>query len=105
MELEALTAREALWKILALTHEPVTRSPAVVLAEVAKTTRDGLDRTQPVDFELSDQLADRLAEAHKLLAEIREGAEHSPSISSRADRIAEALALPPDLEAMIERRR
>jgi hypothetical protein len=51
-------------------------------------------------FELTDELADRLAVAHRLLREIREGTE----LAVIAGEIEDALALPPDLEAMVERR-
>jgi hypothetical protein len=45
-------------------------------------------------------LADRLAVAHRLLREIREGTE----LAVIAGEIEDALALPSDLEAMVERR-
>jgi hypothetical protein len=53
------------------------------------------------DVELSDALADRLARAHQLLGSIRNGGD----LAVLSGDIDEALCLPPDLEAMVERRR
>jgi len=58
----------------------------------------GLNQTAPPNFELTDQLADRLAEAHGVLMDAKIGGKVP------TDRVNEVLALPPDLEAMVERR-
>lgn len=88
------TAREALLEIRRLLRmEGVPGSRMDVIAEA------GLTRREPVNFELSDQLADRLAEAHKLLRKVLE-----TEMASMGGEIDKALALPPDLEAMVDRR-
>ena len=74
-------------------------------ARIDRIAAQGLDLNAISNFELTDQLADRLAEAHSILAALQ--AADIGSISQGLDlrgKIAEALALPPDLEAMIERR-
>jgi C4-dicarboxylate-specific signal transduction histidine kinase len=90
------TPREALLMIRARIAATVESSS--LLMEIDELLNEGLATS--ANFELSDTLADRLAEAHEVLrvfASRRNG--------EREDRrVAEALALPPDLEAMIERR-
>lgn len=100
MSLRPQTAREALLEIrrLAATIDPAKLVSLEAFDEVA---REGLERRSPIDFELSDQLADRLAEAHKVLRELRDGGADIARLSGEID---EAIVLPPDLEAMIERR-
>lgn len=106
-DLHPLTAREALLAILLVIqddHKQVSGYPSHLetLRAIERQAREGLDRRSMENFELSDQLADRLASAHKLLAEIRENGRDDPG--TFAGDIDQALALPPDLEAMIERR-
>lgn len=94
MIFEPMTAREALLEIRRQIAGYETMEDIDALCVV------GLDRTAPPDFELTDHLADRLAEAHEVLrvfATRRNGERENR-------RVAEALALPPDLEAMVERR-
>lgn len=104
MRLEPLTAREALllirWKIAQADLNSAGQH-AIVLDQIAE---QGLSRTEPVNFELSDQLADRLAEAHNVLRAIRDLIEGDPSCERTLGEINGVLALPPDLEAMVERR-
>lgn len=92
------TAREALLEIRRLAAGMTKPIATTAFDEVAA---EGLARTAPENYELTDQLADRLAEAHKVLAELRDGGADIARLSGEID---EALALPPDLEAMIERR-
>jgi len=103
MDLRPLTAREALWLIRYEIAQPVLDSETS--QRLDRIAAQGLDLSQPQNFELSDQLADRLAEAHGLLARLQHVELRSPSegLDLRGD-IAGALALPPDLEAMVERR-
>jgi hypothetical protein len=91
MSFEPLTAREALLEIRRQTRGWDT------LEGIDKIAQAGLDQSAPPNFELTDQLADRLAEAHFVLREAKRD-----QISWSA--IDEVLALPPDLEAMVERR-
>lgn len=104
---EVLTAREALFAIR-LAVQDVNQGAGNAreimragLDEVSQLAVEGLRHTGMVNFELSDQLADRLAEAHKVLRELREGGGDVADLSGEID---EALALPPDLEAMVDRR-
>lgn len=95
---DPLTAREALLEIrrFLASGDLLSVANGAALDEIAKA---GLDRTETVNFELSDLLADRLAEAHERLREAVDPEGHL-----HLDQVREALALPPDLEAMIERR-
>lgn len=100
---EPLTAREALLEIRRQINGYET------MAEIDEIAQAGLDRTDPANFELTDHLADRLAEAHKVLRGIVEGHDQArPGRSFLTDEFADVLrgvlALPPDLEAMVERR-
>lgn len=92
------TAREACLEVrrLAATIDPAKVVSLDAFDEVAV---DGLANNTPTNFELTDQLADRLAEAHALLRRVLEGG-HVPGGD-----LAEALALPPDLEMMMVERR
>jgi hypothetical protein len=74
------------------------------LERIETIAKAGLDRTSPPNFELTDQLADRLAEAHEVLRKLVDMAPEGPEERDLVDSAAEALALPPDLEAMVERR-
>lgn len=108
MSLRPQTAREALLEIrrLAATIAP---SQLVSFEAFDEVAREGLERSGPVNFELSDQLADRLAEAHSLLGEMRnsvtfQSIEPGSPAESLFERMNRALSLPPDLESMVERR-
>jgi hypothetical protein len=103
MDLRPLTAREALWLIRYELAQPILDSETS--QRLDRIAAQGLDMSAPQNFELSDQLADRLAEAHGLLARIERVELLSPSqgLDLRGE-IRGALALPPDLEAMVERR-
>lgn len=90
------TAREALLEIRRFAGPTQARDGLEYVDAIAEA---GLNCSGLENFELSDQLADLLAEAHKLLREVRE-----TEMASMGGRIDEALALPPDLEAMVERR-
>jgi hypothetical protein len=97
VQFRPLTAREALLAIRA-------RRTLGVDPELERLISEGLDRSGIENFELTDLLADRLAEAHKVLRETRTEIVNSRTSRSSVNRIDEALALPPDLEAMVERR-
>ncbi len=77
------------------------------IGEIDKLAQNGL-RTDLMrgGYELTDQLADRLADAHHILGEISsEAAVKHGRVSGRTrERIGEALALPPDIESMMEHR-
>jgi hypothetical protein len=96
-EPEVLTAREALFAIKGAAKQP---NVGAAIEEVRELADEGLRRTGIVNFELSDQLADRFAAAYKLLRELREGGD----VATLSGEIDEALALPPDIEAMVDRR-
>jgi hypothetical protein len=100
---EPMTAREALLAIQLVNDaddRQVSGYPTHLetMRAIFRLTEVGLDRIAPPNFELTDQLADRLAEAHGLLARVANGeyVEHRE--------IHEVRTLPPDLEAMVERR-
>lgn len=110
---DPITAREALLEIKhrAARAQGIERDrerASAVFGAIEQTAKAGLDRSGMENFELSDQLADRLAEAHKVLRELVNEPDHNgerPDLSEQqADRAREALTLPPDLEAMVERR-
>lgn len=104
------TAREALYEVrrrvelvrgdndIRYLHNRDADLMLIHLRSLDAVAKAGLDRTEPINFELSDQLADRLAEAHALLREIA-----TKHVEPR--RLQEVLSLPPDLETMVERRR
>lgn len=71
---------------------------------IDELARVGLEETGRNDFHTIDQLADRLAEAHEVLQKLVDIAPEGPEERSLVDSAAEVLALPPDLEAMVERR-
>lgn len=100
-----MTPREALLEIRRQVHGYET------MDEIDQIAQAGLDRFSALNTELSDLLADRLAEAHKLLRELNlmlpakgqivaASAENEDTLA----RIPSVLSLPPDLEAMVERR-
>lgn len=96
------TAREALLEIRRVAAGVHVDLDVSLLGEqVDRVALEGLRRTEPINFELSDQLADRLAEAHRVLRELRDGGADIARLSGEID---EALSLPPDLETIVERR-
>lgn len=100
---EILTAREALFEIRRIAPKGAEFQELAIFDRIEEIAQQGLNRTQTANFELSDQLADRLAEAHGILREWdKEGSPDNVDLESRT---SEALALPPDIEAMVERRR
>lgn len=100
------TAREALFEIRRHAAEVhVDTDPSDFACEVDRVALEGLDRREPINFELSDSLADRLAEAHAILRGLRQ--QNIGAFSQGVDlngKIDEALSLPPDLETVVERR-
>jgi hypothetical protein len=101
-----LSAREALLAVrfdIAGLH--VDSDLDAAIEKIDRQAADGLGLlgARP-DFELTDQLADRLAEAHEVLRKLVDMAPEGPEERDLVGSAAEALALPPDLEAMIERR-
>lgn len=114
MTVEPLTAREALFAIVGAAKQ---NNLGAAIKDVQELAETGLHAQGMVNFELTDQLADRLAEAHKLLADLRDSGMLDPdTLAEGGDpdgltlgrklvgRVGEVLALPPDLEAMVERR-
>lgn len=110
------TAREALLMILDEVPQPeagdylIKRASMTMIREIAQ---QGLQRKMHQGWE--DQLADRLAEAHKLLREVAVVFGEHLGDEARADLLAEknpmldveidtALAVPPAVQAVIERR-
>lgn len=94
----ARSPREALLEIRRLA---ATIETPVSYAAIDEVALDGLSARGMENFELSDQLADRLAEAHGILRDLRRDGD---TASIPVGRLEEALALPPDIEAMIDRR-
>lgn len=101
--LQPQTAREALFEIRRLSAGVHVDTDASELAcEIDCVALEGLQRAAPVNFELTDQLTDRLAEAHTVLREVdREGWADNTDLENR---VSETLVLPTDLETMVERR-
>lgn len=110
MELRPNTAREALLQVRLELSQPIIDSE--MRTRIDRICQLGLDQPGLWNFELVDLVADRLAQAHHLLREIRELikddivesnplTERNPMLDVEIDT---ALALPPDLESMIERR-
>lgn len=103
-QVHPLTAREALW---AIRHDIAQGNYKIYLGGIDRMAAEGLDlRTIGVgNFELTDDLADRLAEAHKVLGDVRNALIPNGEVGEDLlQRMNEALALPPDIEAMVERR-
>lgn len=100
LDFEPVSPREALLaiKFARLGQEDLTADPDFDL--IVAYADAGLSRRSPANFELSDQLADRLAKALKVLSEVRE----SGDVAALSGDINECLVLPPDIEAMVERR-
>lgn len=105
-DLRPQTAREALFEVRRRAAEVHVDTDASDFAcEVDKVALEGLDRREPINFELTDELADRLAEAHAILRGLRQ--QNIGAFSQGVDlngKIDEALALNPGLETMVERR-
>jgi hypothetical protein len=103
------TAREALLEIKRIAQTDPDPTHRVSWIDVVAD--QGLTRTEPYNFELGDHLADRLAEAHRLLVGILGQDEiggmvvhQNGQVVTLAGAIREVLSLPPDLETMVERR-
>lgn len=98
--MEPQTAREALFEIRRQAAEVHLDTDVDTFScAIDKTALEGLAHTHPINFELSDETADRLAEALKLLQRVRE-----EGVTELAAEIAEQLVLPPQIEAMMDRR-
>lgn len=98
---EPRTPREALLAIRAECRGiHVDSDPFEVGTLVDRLAEDGLRPTRPDTFEYTDQLTERLARALHLLSQVREEAADVSVLSGEID---EALALPPDIEAAVER--
>lgn len=79
-------------------------APVTVSSDVDEIAGEGL-RPSPGSYELTDLLADRLAEAHRLLRPIADNDDITMLIGRDTNiEILETLALPPDIEEMVERR-
>lgn len=111
-EFRPLTAREALLSIRIETGAATTTPPGRLLVNIAEFAEEGLNCWGMENFEQSDRLADSLAEAHGVLREIRNLIKDDtiesnpltvrhPMLDVEIDGV---LALPPDQEAMINRR-
>lgn len=95
------TAREALLELRGwAARQGEARNGCEYVAAIAEA---GLAQNGLANYELTDQLADRLAEAHKVLLRIQGGLVGS-QVDEVLEEIGKALSLPPDLEAMVERR-
>lgn len=95
-EFYPFTAREALLEIRRIAETGPSSIETEMIDQVAKV---GLDAPGMENYETTDRLADRLAEAHALLGQLRK-----PEHESLLGDIDGVLVLPPDLEAMIDRR-
>lgn len=95
-EFYPFTAREALLEIRRIAE---TGPDSIETEMIAAVTKVGLDTLGMENFETTDRLADRLAEAHDLLGKMRQ-----PEHEALLGEIDAVLALPPDLEAMLDRR-
>lgn len=109
VDFQPQTAREALFEIRRrFAAGTICDDMLGLLNDIDRIAELGLARTEPFNFELNDRLGDKLAEAHKLLRRIErqmlhgQGGEKGEPLLSEA--LAEVLSLPPDLEAVVERR-
>lgn len=103
---EPQTAREALLE-MRLRIAMISRfdsDTGAFLQGLYDVAEAGLSCSGMANFELVDQLADRLAEAHKLLRELGEVQLTPEDDSELVARIPMVLSLPPDLDTMVERR-
>lgn len=99
LELRPVTAREALLQIRAIVSRCGQLSGRSILNDIDNVAAAGLDLSAPANFELTDTIADYFAAAIEVLRKLRE-----PEHESLLSEIDQVLALPPDLEAMVERR-
>lgn len=107
LDIEPLTAREALLLILHVLDNQVASGG--LRPRVRSVAEQGLKRDEPPNFELTDELADRLAEAHKVLRGLVDGHDQArPGRSFLTDQFANelrgVLMLPSSLKAMVDRR-
>lgn len=96
------TAREALFEIRLRIAEMPSREDIITPGELDAIAALGLERREPFNFELGDEVGDRLAEAHRVLRRVDK--EGFPDNTDLEGEVAEALVLPPQLEAIVERR-
>jgi hypothetical protein len=102
-----LTAREALLEIRRVCESVhVDIDSGDLATSIELVAMKGLERNSLENFELVDQLADRLGEAHQMLKaiayQVETGGLTGPATA--AFDVGAVLSLPPDLEAMVERR-
>lgn len=101
IEFDPVSPREALLEIRRLyAAAGISDDLLGLLGRIDVTAQAGLNRRAPQNFELNDELGDRLAKALKVLSELRENGD----VAALSGEIDEALVLPPDIEAMVERR-
>lgn len=99
------TAREALFEIRRLyAGSRITDDVLALLKKIDGIAELGLERREPFNFEQTDELGDRLAEAHKVLRKVPKLGKQNLAPAELGDEAAEALVLPPQLEAVVERR-
>jgi len=101
---DPLTPREALLAIRLRLARWTIAPASKVQDEIDELARVALERTGSATFELTDLLADRLAQSHELLRSLADAALEPGSDAELIAKIPAVLALPPDLEAMVERR-
>jgi hypothetical protein len=103
-DLRPATAREALFQVRLELGQPILDSETC--QRLDRICREGLDLSGMSNFELVDQVTDRYAKAYWLLERVQRA--DLSSIPDQADlrgEIGDALVLPPDIEAMMDRRR
>lgn len=94
-----VTAREALLEIRRIAETGPDSIETGMIGEVAQA---GLDQTGMGNFELTDRLADYFGAAIEVLRRVdKEGFSDNADLE---DRVTVAMALPPDIEEMVERR-
>lgn len=97
------TAREALLEIRRILGGDKT--PTLHdLARVESIASLGLKQTGPGNFEFGDREADALGDAHHVLRAVAALEPDSPLPIEVRNGARSALTLPPDLEAVVERR-
>lgn len=96
------TAREALLEIRRIAE---TGPESIETTMIDGIALEGLARTEPINFELTDYLADHLAKAHGVLNEVRQHLYGKLPDGDNAieQKVLEAMSLPPDLETIVER--
>lgn len=101
VEFDPASPREALLEIRRLyAAAGVSDDLLELLTRIDGIAQAGLNWRAPQNFELNDELGDRLAKALKVLDEVRATGD----VAALSGEIDEALVLPPDMEAMVERR-